>query len=132
MAEPHTLSVSTLIRQLIADARELIREELALLRAEVREQTGEARGIGLLFGGALMLALVGVVLLFVAIAAAAAELIGVSMWVSFGVLALLTAGAAYLLLGQGRKQLATLRVLPKTRASVQENIAWIQTKSNKG
>jgi hypothetical protein len=132
MAEPHTLSIPTLVRELIADARELIREELALLRAEAREQTGEAKGIGLLFGGALVLALVGIVLLFVAVAAAAAELFGISMWVSFGVLALLAAGAAYVLQGQGRKQLATLKVLPKTRASVQENIAWIQTKSNRG
>lgn len=101
------------------------------MRAEVREQAGDAKGIGLVFGGAVVLALVGVVLLFVALAAAAAELFGFSMWVSVGVLAIVTGGVAYLLWSQSRKQLATLHVLPKTRASVQENIAWIRSKSNK-
>ncbi len=130
MTETPTATIRTLVRDVLSDARELVREEIALLRAEAREQAGEAKGLGMMFGGAMVLALVGVALLCVAIAAAAADLFNVPPWASYLVLAVLLAIGAYVLVGQGRKQVAAMEVLPKTRESLRENVAWIQSKSS--
>ena len=123
-------SIPTLVRGVLADARELMREEVALLRSEAREQAEVAKGVGLMFGAALVLALVGVALLCVAIAAAAADLFNIPAWVSYMVLAVVLAIIAYVLYGNGRTQVAHMQVLPKTRESLRENVAWIQSKSN--
>jgi len=130
MTETPTATIRTLVRDVLSDARDLVREEIALLRAEAREQAGTAKGLGILFGAALVLALVGVALLCVAIAAAAADLFNVPQWASYLVLAVLLAVGAYVLVSQGRKQVAAMQVLPKTRESLRENVAWIQSKSN--
>jgi uncharacterized membrane protein YqjE len=130
MTETPTATIRTLVRDVLSDARELVREEVALLRAEVREQADEAKGLGMMFGGALVLALVGVALLCVAIAAAAAELFNVPQWASYLVLAVLLALGAYVLVSQGRKQASEMQVLPRTRESLRENVAWIQSKSS--
>ena len=131
MADSRTApSIPTLVRGVLADARELMREEVALLRSEAMEQAEAAKGVGLMFGAALVLALVGVALLCVAIAAAAADLFNIPGWVSYMVLALLLAIVAYVLYRNGRTQVAQMQVLPKTRESLRENVAWIQSKSS--
>ena len=130
MNETRTATIRTLARDVLTDARELVHQEVALLRAEAREQAGAAKGLGMLFGAALVLALVGVALLCVAIAAAAADLFNVPEWASYLVLAVLLAIGAYLLIIQGRTRVAGMQVLPKTRESLRENVAWIQSKSS--
>ena len=128
MAEPQTTTVRSLIHDVISDARALVLGEVALMRAEVREQTVEAKRLAMLFGGALVLALVASVMLFVALAAGLAVLFGVPAWATFAGMAVLVAAAAALVFSHARAALSRVHVLPKTRASVQENIAWIQSK----
>jgi uncharacterized membrane protein YqjE len=128
MAEPHTTTMRSLIHDVISDARALVHGEVALLRAEVREQTVEAKRLAMLFGGALALALVAIVLLFVALAAGLAVLFGTPAWASFAGMAVLVAAGAAFVFSHARSALSRMNILPKTRASVQENIAWIQSK----
>ena len=128
MAEPHTTTVRALIHDVISDASALVHGEVALMRAEVREQAVEAKRLAMLFGGALALSLVATALLFVALAAGLAVLFGIPAWATFAGMAVLVAAAAALVFSHARDALRRVNVLPKTRASVQENIEWIQSK----
>ena len=123
-------SVPTLIHEVLGDARQLIHDEIALARAEVREQTSTAKTIGVIFVASAVLALVGLVLLAVAVGSSVADLFNWPPWVGYGGVAVLAAAGAYVLLGQGRARVAQLEVLPKTRTSLRENIAGIQSKSS--
>ena len=123
------VSIRTLIRDVVGDARDLLRQEVMLARAEVREQAGTAKSIGIVLGAAALLAITGLVLVATALSTAAADLFGIPLWVSYAGMALLLSVAAYFLATHGRRQIAATEVLPKTRASVRENIAWIQSKS---
>ena len=129
MAE-QSASVPTLIRDVVGDARQLIHDEILLARAEVKEQTGDAKAIGLLFGVSAVLALTGLVLLAVTLGAAIADVFNWPTWAGFGIVTILAVLAAYVLLGRGRAKLSNLEILPRTKASVRENIAWIQSKSS--
>ena len=130
MAEPQTVKVRTLIHDVFSDARSLVRDEIMLARAEIREQTAEARGLAMLFGGALVLALTGVALLFAALAIGIAIVLGIPAWAAFAGLGVVVVFFGYLLFTRGQSATKRMRVLPKTKASIQENIAWLQSKSS--
>ena len=124
-----TDSIPALIRSVLDDARELIREEIAVARAEIREELSIAKAAATGFGAAAVAGAVALVLFCIALGGAIAYLFGWPAWAGYGLVALLLAAAAYAGVSYGQKQLAQIRTLPKTTATLQENIAWIQDKS---
>jgi len=129
MAE-HTESIPSLIRSVLNDARELIREELALAKAELREEVSAGRRVAAAFVAAALLALLGLVLLSVALGGAVADLFDLPTWAGLGIVAVIMAAAAFVVANRGRAQLANIRGLPKTQETLRENITWMQSKSS--
>ena len=128
MAE-HTESIPSLIRSVLNDARELIREELALAKAELREEVSAGRRVAAAFVAAALLALLGLVLLSVALGGAVADLFDLPTWAGLGIVAVIMAAAAFVVANRGRAQLANIRGLPKTQETLRENLTWMQSKS---
>ena len=129
--EDTTGSVSGIIRSVLDDARELIREEIAVARAEIREEMSAAQTIGMAFGAAAVAGLTAVVLLCVAIGGAVADLFDWPTWAGLGIMAVLLGVAAFFAARYGQGQLGQLRALPKTTATLRENMAWIHDKSTR-
>jgi hypothetical protein len=130
MGEPNTHSIPELIRSLLQDTRDLIREEIALARAEIREDIGAAQTVGIAFGSAAFAGLLGATLLGIAIGGLLAYLFGWPSWAGYGLVAVLLLVGAFVLVRYGRGQLGKVRALPKTTETVKENLAWIQSKSD--
>ena len=130
MAEQTTESIPGLVRSVLDDARELIRQELALAKAEIREEVSAAQAVAIAFTGAALLALLAVILLSVALGGAIADLFNLPTWAGLGITAVLMAAGAYVFMNRGKARLANVRVLPRTQASLRENMAWIQSKSS--
>jgi integral membrane sensor domain MASE1 len=129
MAEYETESITGLIRSVLDDTRELIREEIALARAEIREEVTAARTVGMAFGAAAVAAFIGATLLFITIGQAIAYFLQWPTWAGYGIVTVLLLGAAFMVVQYGRRRLANVRALPKTTESVKENLAWMQSKS---
>jgi hypothetical protein len=129
MAEPETDSLRELVQGLLEDTRDLVRAELALAKAEIREEVSAAGTVGAAFSGAAIAGFLGVTLLTVALGGALAYAFGWPSWAGFGVVALLLLGSAWLLARFGTARLKKLRTLPKTQQTMRENFAWIQNKS---
>lgn len=113
-----TTSLGELVGEVTRDMSTLLRQELALAKAEVKDSaTKSAKGAGLL-GGAGYAA--GMVVLFLSIAlwAALALLIG-SAW-SAVVVAALWAVIAGILFAIGRTELKKVQGAPQTAATLQE------------
>jgi apolipoprotein N-acyltransferase len=130
MAEHGIESIPMLIRSLLDDTRELIREEVALARAEIRDDLASAQTVGIAFGAAAIAGLAGIMLLAVAIGGAIASAAGWPSWGGYGIVAILLFIAAAATAVYGRRQLARVRGLPKTTQTVKENLAWMQNKSD--
>jgi hypothetical protein len=130
MPEPSRDSIGELIKELLDDARDLIREELALARMEIREEVSSARVTMLSFGVATFAALVGSIVLAFAIGGSLADLFDWPAWAGDLAVAGLLLVVAWGLVAHARRQLTRLRALPKTTASLKENLAWIQNKSS--
>lgn len=118
-----------IVRSLLADTRTLIRDELDLMRAEVREEIVSARTAGLALGAAAVAGLLGVTLLAVALGSAIAYWLHWPTWTGYGIVSLLLLAGAYLAMWYGRTRLSSVGAFPKTRATLRENLTWIQNKS---
>jgi len=118
-------SVAELVTGIVHDAQNLLGQQLALFKQEVREDIQKARDAalslalasGLLFVGAIMLCLMCAYLLH--------ELAEFRLWSSFaivgGVLTLVGGVLAYI----GREQLRTVHPIPeKTAKALEENLEW--------
>jgi uncharacterized membrane protein YqjE len=128
MANPDFVqeSIGSLIRGILTDMQTLIREEIALARAEIREQAGRARAAALSFGIAAAALVFGAIFLLVAIALGIAYLLGWPAWTGFLIMALLLCIGGYFTLSSGRKQLANVHAVPEeTVTTLKENSEWI-------
>ena len=130
--EDTTASISGMIRSVLDDARELIREEIAVARAEIREEMSSAQTVGMAFGAAIIAGVTAVVLLCAALGGAIADLFNWPTWAGLGAVAVLVGGLAFFAFRYGQGQLGNIRALPKTAATLRENIAWIHDKSRPG
>ncbi len=127
MAESRTESTADLVRQAAEQISTLIRDELTLAKAEMREKAGRAgRGAGL-FGGAGIVSLYGVLGVLTALvlllakampAWAAALLVGIVLLIVAGVLALA---------GRSQVQRATPPVPEKALRGVRADIDTVTT-----
>jgi hypothetical protein len=119
-------SIVGLAQSVLADTRALMRYELDLMRAEVREEVLSARSAGLAFGGAAVAAMLGLTLMAVALGSAIAYGFGWPAWTGYAIVSLLLLSGAYIAMVIGRRRLGGVRALPKTRATLKENLTWIQ------
>ncbi|HEY4276932.1 MAG TPA: phage holin family protein [Conexibacter sp.] len=123
------LPMAQLLRRLSDQASLLMREEVALAKAELAEKGKRAgRGAGA-FGGAAVLALYGVGAL-VAAAIVALSLV-FATWLaalSIGAVLLMIAGIAALI-GRSQVKKATPAMPEQTVATVKEDVQWAKTRA---
>ncbi|MBI1914883.1 MAG: phage holin family protein [Planctomycetes bacterium] len=130
-------SVAPLVAGIIDDLQELIKQNLALFKVEVREdfkKTKEAAaalgvGIGLAVVGALHLTLMLVFLLWWAFNPAAPSAPGLPLWVCFAIVGGVFAGIGVALYLKGKKKLDSFNPLPdETAKALKENVQWIKNR----
>ena len=122
-------SIPTLIKGLLDDARDLIREELQLARAEIREEISALQTVTIAFAIAAVVGLFGAVLLSIALGGALAYFLRWPSWTGYGIVAVLFLAAGWGLCLYARARLRDVRAIPNTTATMKENLAWMQNKS---
>jgi uncharacterized membrane protein YqjE len=132
-----TGSVAPLVASIIDDLQELIKQNLALFKVEVREdfkKTKEAVaalgvGMGLAVVGALHLTLMLVFLLWWAFSADVRSVSGLPLWVCFAIVGVVFAGVGGALYFMGKKKLDSFNPLPdQTAEALKENVQWIKNR----
>ncbi len=122
--QEHEKPVLQLVGDLLADVRILVRQEVALARAEIREELSHLLVIVALGGVALgMLAVAGLWILIAATRAIAT----IFQWPLSAVYAAVGAALAIVglvLLAIAWRQVYKLRVLPKTRETLKASTQW--------
>jgi len=122
-------SIPSLVRGLLEDGRDLIREELQLARAEIREEISQAQSAVIAFAVAAAVGLIGAVLISVAIGGAIAYFLHWPNWAGYGIVAILLLAAGWGSFLYARARLKAIRAMPETTDTIKENVAWIQNKS---
>lgn len=121
MAYPENDSVSGLVRGTLDDVRELIREELALARVELRQELGKATTAGVRFGVGGVALVFAATFILVALALGVSALLNWPAWAGFGIVAALLGIAGAVFMSSGRRALRTVAPLPRTVHTIKEN-----------
>jgi uncharacterized membrane protein YqjE len=116
-------SVGTLVSAAVADVQKLLRQELALAKAELREEAGRAGKAAGMFGGA------GFAASMVFVVLSAAAVIGLGHLIGFGwsalVIAVVWAIAGAAMFAAGRSRMRTVSPKPEqTIETLKEDARW--------
>ncbi len=126
MAHEIPESTASLLQRVIDDTRELFREEVALARAEVREEASAwaAAGGVMASGGAVL----GAAALFLLVACALGITGGFHWpnWAGFLIVGFVLAVIGAVAVVHGRDRARRILTLPRTTDSVKETSAWMK------
>ena len=121
MAHETDAPMSTLVRSALDDVRDLFREEIALARAELRQEVSKASTAGIGFGGAALTGWFAGTFILASIALGISEGLNWPYWVGFGIVGVLMAIAGGIFYASGRRAVSDMRGLPRTVQTVKEN-----------
>lgn len=119
--------LASLVGGVVADAQELMRQQLLMFRVEVKEEFRQLRtGIVALAVG-LAVAVTGALFLLVMAARLLGAAEAIPEWAGYGIVGgvLLLAGAGILL--AGRRKVSDVHLVPPQRSTreLKENVAWV-------
>ncbi|HVG03227.1 MAG TPA: phage holin family protein [Nitrospira sp.] len=127
MEESSRPTIVSLVNSLLADLRGLLTKELQLAKHEMQHELSKVLKISIQAGIAAILSLMAVILLCLTLVYVLHSILGLSLWASYGMVAILsTAGAGilgYLVMKLG----STLRLWPfRTIHTLKEDAQWLK------
>jgi uncharacterized membrane protein YqjE len=126
----HDSSIAEVIRDAVRDAQDLVRGEIALAKAEAREEVSRLGMGAAMLAGAALAAVIGIIFLLTAVAWAISEVAGWPVWAGFAIVTLLTLLSAGVLGYVGRNRLSKGRHMPRTVDTVKENLEWMRARTS--
>jgi hypothetical protein len=119
--------IGALFGELSEEARLLVRQEVELAKAEIKESTQHATGVGAGFGAAALVGYLALALLAVAAGLGLAEIMPAGIaFLIVGLVLALGAGIAFMV---GKKNLKALSPVPrKTIETIKEDLAWLRAR----
>jgi uncharacterized membrane protein YqjE len=115
-------SIFTVLQDIVNNVQDIVRLEVRLAKAEVREELAKVQSAGLLLGIGATAAIFSVLFILLAIASALSR--DVPDWAAALIVAMGVGLIAVVALAAGRKRLKTIQAAPKTAASLKENVTW--------
>jgi uncharacterized membrane protein YqjE len=128
--DTHGTSLIDIIKDAIRDAQDLVRGEIALAKAEAREEVRRVGGGAVLLAGAALAGVIGLVLLMTTIAWGLSEGLEWPVWAGFAVVTAFTLIAAAAMAYLGRARLRRGRHMPLTVDTVKENMQWMRARTS--
>lgn len=123
-------TITQLVGDLLADARQLMRQELALAKHEIRGEIRKATGASIALGAGIGLAALGGLLFIIAVVHLLHAVTDLPLWACYGIVAGLCAVVGFILLYLGKKQMSQIDIVPQqTLETMRENVKWMKKKA---
>jgi len=125
--DPRHESLTATLGKIVDDVRELFREEVALARAEMRQEISGFTSLAIWLGAGAVAAVFALSFLLLGIAQAFAVLVGWPVWAGYVSMAVLLGIVAFVAIQAGRSRARTVSAVPQqTVESLKETKEWIQ------
>jgi len=123
-------SMAVLLGGIVSDLQTLVRQEIALAKAEMMKEWDKAKTAASALAVGVGLLAVGGILLCVAVVCILHEVAGLPWGASFLIVGGILAGLGGGLFFIGRNQAANVNVIPpQTAATLKENVEWMNNKT---
>lgn len=130
MAVERDASLGAIVGGIVGDVQDLVRQEIALARQEVREEVNTAKDAGIKLGIAGGVLAIGGLLLVLALSQGLADLLNLPGWVGYLIVGLVLGIVGYVLLSSAQKELKKINPVPqKTVETMKENVEWIKDRT---
>jgi hypothetical protein len=119
---------SSLVRGILSDGQDLLQQQFALFRAEVKQELGQLRsGLVSLVVGAVVSGL-GAIFLFLMLAHLLAAKTEIPLWGCYGIVGGGLTVAGLVIMAIGRKSVSDVRLAPPpvTAQALKENVEWLK------
>jgi hypothetical protein len=123
-------SIADVLKRSLNDAQDLMRGEIALAKAEMREEVRRVGGGVVFLAAGAVGALIGVVLLLMAAAWAIATLMVWPVWAGYAVVAVVVLLVAAVLAFVGRSRVTGRPHMPRTVETMKENMEWMRARTS--
>ena len=123
-------SIADVLKRTLLDAQELVRGEIALAKAEMREEVRRMGSAVAALAVAAVAALIAVVFLLTAVAWGISSGFGLAAWVGFASVGAVVAIVAAVLGYTGRSRLMGQRAMPRTLDTMKENAEWMKARTS--
>jgi hypothetical protein len=121
-------SIADVIRSTIHDAQDLVRSEIALAKAEMRQEVRRVGAGAAMMAAAAVGALIALVFLLTAVAWSIPALLQWPAWTGFALVGAVVLFAAIVLAMLGRNRFTTERHMPLTTDTLKENMQWTRAR----
>jgi MFS family permease len=115
-------SIPEILQDVFSNIQEIVRAEVRLAKAELREELNRGRAGGLLIAVGAVAAIFSA--LFILLACVYALDLVMPNWAAALIVAVAAGVAAAATLTLGLKRLKTIQAAPKTAATLKENVRW--------
>jgi hypothetical protein len=123
-------SIADLLKSTVNDAQELIRSEVALAKAELREEAQRVGAAAAMLAAGIVAALLSGVFLLTAVAWGIVEMFAWPTWTGFALVGVVLTVAAVILALAGKKRLNGVRHMPRTVDTMKENLRWMRARTS--
>jgi hypothetical protein len=123
-------SIADVLRNAINDAQDLVRGEIALAKAEMREEVRRVGAGVVLMAFAAVAGIVATIFLLAALAWGLTGVFAWPVWLGFGLVGVLVALLAGLLAYVGRSRFNGDRYMPLTVDTLKENMQWMRAQKS--
>ncbi len=121
-------SLGELISEMTRDVSTLFRKEVELAKTEAREEFSKVGKAGAMFGGAALAGWLALMMLSLALAWLLDQALNTAL--SFAIVGVLWAVAAFIMQRSGRSKLSELQGLPETQETIKEDVEWAKAQTS--
>lgn len=123
-------TLAQLVSDLLDDAKQLLRQELALAKYEIHQEVHKTKVALVSLGIGIGIAAIGGLLLIVMLIHLLNELAGLPLWSCYAIVGGVCAIVGIVLIYRGKYQIAEIDMIPQqTVETMKENVRWIKENS---
>jgi putative superfamily III holin-X len=124
------LTLAQLVSALVSDAKQLLRQEVALAKHEIQGEVRKTKIAAVSLGVGAGIAALGGLLLIIMLVHLLNALTDLPLWACYGIVGGVCALVGIVLLYMGKNQIARIDMVPQqTVETMKENVQWIKEKA---
>lgn len=123
-------TLTQLVSELVSDAKELVRQEIALAKYEISQEVSKTKVALISLGAGISIGAIGGLLLILMLVHLLNALAGLPLWACYGIVGGILLVIGLVMVYAGKNKISRVDMVPQhTVETMKENVRWIKEKT---